>query len=117
MKDTGKYAILDRLHAVIVGRKGADPDKSHVARLFAKGRAKVAQKVGEEAVETVIAAMEDKHGEVVSESADLLFHLLVLWEECGIEPEDVMAELVRREGISGFDLKRSEMRKLQDGGS
>jgi phosphoribosyl-ATP pyrophosphohydrolase len=113
MTDTDKYAILDRLHAAIVSRKGADPEKSHVARLFAKGRAKMAQKVGEEAVETVIAAMQDDRGEVVSESADLLFHLLVLWEACGVDPADVLAELVRREGVSGFDLKRSEMRKLE----
>jgi len=98
-------ATLDRLFDVIEGRKGQDPDKSYVASLYKKGRGKIAQKLGEEAVETVIAATADKRDDIVSESADLLFHLLVLWADSGVRPEDVYTELARREGLSGLDEK------------
>jgi phosphoribosyl-ATP pyrophosphohydrolase len=96
---------LDQLFQVIEGRKGQDPDKSYVAKLFIKGREKIAQKLGEEAVETVIAATADKRGEIVSESADLLFHLMVLWADSGVRPADVYAELAGRKGMSGLDEK------------
>jgi phosphoribosyl-ATP pyrophosphohydrolase len=96
---------LDRLFDVIESRKGGDPDKSYVAKLYSKGREKIAQKLGEEAVETVIAATADKRSEIVSESADLLFHLMVLWADSGVRPAEVYAELAAREGLSGLDEK------------
>ncbi len=96
---------LDALHATILARRDGDPETSYVARLFAKGRNKIAQKVGEEAVETVIAAARGDPDALVSESADLLFHLMVLWAEAGLEPGDILAELRRREGVSGIAEK------------
>ena len=108
--------IIDRLFAVIESRRGGDTDKSYVAGLFVKGSAKIAEKVGEEAVETVIAAVHlaaDRDGDkspLIGESADLLFHLMVLWADAGLTPDDILAELARREGLSGIDEKnqRSE---------
>lgn len=97
---------LERLYATILERRAAAAEDSYVARLAAKGRAKIAQKVGEEAVETVLAAVGEP-GAVVAESADLLFHLLMLWADCGIVPADVIAELARREGRSGLAEKAS----------
>lgn len=99
--------ILDALAATIASRKDADPESSYTARLFAKGRKKIAQKVGEEAVETAIAAVAEKPANVVSESADLLYHLLVLWAEIGIAPQEVWSELERRVGVSGVDEKKA----------
>ena len=103
----GERVVLDRLFAVIESRRSADPEKSYVAKLLRKGPAKLAQKVGEEAVETAIAATLGDRKEIVAESADLLFHLLVLWAGTGVKAEDVWAELARREGISGVDEKKS----------
>jgi len=103
--DTGQ--ILDLLYATVAGRKGSDPEKSYTAKLFAKGRKKIAQKLGEEAVETVIAALVESPENVVGESADLLYHLTVLWAEVGVKPEQVWAELAKRQGISGIDEKNS----------
>lgn len=99
--------MLQRLHALAEQRKSADPETSYVARLHAKGTAKIAQKVGEEAVETALAAVGEGREKVVSESADLLFHLTVLWSHLGIGPGEVMEELARREGISGIAEKAS----------
>ncbi len=104
-------SVLDRLYGVVASRRGGDPELSHVAKLFRKGTPKIAKKVGEEAVETVIAAMRGDRGEIVDESADLLFHLLVLWADAGVTPAEVLAELERREGISGFDLKRKKLKR------
>src|SRR5215468_11252485 len=98
---------LDRLWEVIQSRRGADPQSSYTARLFARGRAKIAQKLGEEAVEAVIEGVGENPAALVSESADLLYHLLVLWAAAGISPADVAAELARRQGISGIDEKRA----------
>ena len=95
---------LDRLAATIRDRRGADPGSSYVASLFAKGRPKIAQKLGEEAVETVIAAMAQPD-KIVSEAADLIFHLLVLLADADVTLDDVRAELVRREGVSGHTEK------------
>jgi phosphoribosyl-ATP pyrophosphohydrolase len=100
-------ACLDRLYGIIESRRGADPASSHTAKLFHKGRAKIAQKLGEEAVETVIEAIRGDKDLVVSESADLLYHLLVLWADCGIKPADVWAKLLARDGISGIAEKQS----------
>ncbi len=99
--------IIERLYRLIESRKGGDPDKSYVAKRFAKGTAKLAEKMGEEAVETVIAAVLKDKREVARESADLLFHLLILWADAGIEPSDVFAELATREGTSGIDEKKN----------
>ena len=98
---------LARLFALIQSRRGADPASSYTARLFAAGRAKIAAKVGEEATETVIAGVAETPDRLTSESADLLYHLLVLWADAGIAPGDVLAELVRRESQSGLAEKAS----------
>lgn len=102
-----KAEILDRLEQVIQSRKGGDADKSYVAKLFTKGRKKIAQKVGEEGVETALAAVMDDKDEVIAESADLLFHMMVLWADMDIKADDIFNELARREGISGIDEKNS----------
>jgi phosphoribosyl-ATP pyrophosphohydrolase len=98
---------LDRLWQIIQSRRGADPQSSYTARLFARGRAKIAQKLGEEAVEAVIEGVGENPAALVGESADLLYHLLVLWAAAGISPADVAAEFARREGTSGIDEKRA----------
>lgn len=97
--------ILDTLEATIRLRRGADAGTSYVAGLFARGRRKIAQKLGEEATETVIAAMGNDPGALTSEAADLVFHLLVLLADAGLSLDDVRAELRRREGVSGIDEK------------
>jgi phosphoribosyl-ATP pyrophosphohydrolase len=97
---------LDALEALIRSRKGGDPDASYVARLFSRGRGKIAQKLGEEAVETVIAACSNDDPAIVPEAADLVFHLLVLLADAGLSLDDVRAELARREGLSGLEEKR-----------
>ena len=99
--------ILRELFAVISARKDVDPKGSYTARLYAKGINKIAQKLGEEAVETVIAAVAGSKDETVSESADLLYCLLVLWAAKGVVPEDVWAELDKRFGTSGVAEKES----------
>lgn len=100
MRDT-----LNRLETVIAERRGAAADGSYVATLFAKGREKIAQKVGEEATETVIAALSGDPAKLTSEAADLVFHLLVLLAEGGVKVDDVLAELDRRDGVSGLTEK------------
>ena len=102
---------LDRLWQVICARRGADPETSYTARLFSRGRAKIAQKFGEEAVEAVIEGVRGDGKALIGESADLLYHLAVLWAAVGISPDEVAAELARREGISGIDEKRSRTRR------
>jgi phosphoribosyl-ATP pyrophosphohydrolase len=97
--------ILATLEQTIAERRGADPASSYVAKLFAAGRPKIAQKVGEEAVETVIAAMAGDSRALVSEAADLIFHLAVLLAEQGVSFSDVLAEIERREGTSGIAEK------------
>lgn len=99
--------ILDRLYATVRARKDADPETSYTAKLFHRGRAKIAQKVGEEVVETVIEAMRGDPAKIASESADLLYHLLVLWADAGVQPEDVWSILEERVGTSGLDEKKS----------
>ncbi len=98
---------LDALEAVIRERRGADPSTSYVAKLTSRGRAKIAQKLGEEAVETVIAAIQDDRAELTKEAADLVFHLIVLLADAGLSLDDVRAELARREGVSGLAEKAS----------
>ena len=101
--------VLDRLWAVIMERRSADPAVSHSARLLSRGVAKVAQKFGEEAVECLIEAVAGKPDLVVTESADVLYHLLVLWVATGVPPAAVWAELERREGISGVAEKAARL--------
>lgn len=102
---------LARLEATIAARRTGDPDASYVARLTARGRAKIAQKVGEEAVEAVIAAMADDRAGLTGEAADLIFHLLVLLADAGVPLSDVLAELDRREGMSGLIEKAARPRE------
>jgi phosphoribosyl-ATP pyrophosphohydrolase len=102
--------ILARLAATIESRKGADPASSYVAALFAKGDDAILKKIGEEATETVMAAKDGDRLRVTSEIADLWFHCLVLLARHGLSPADVLAELARREGISGHDEKAARKR-------
>ena len=97
--------VIESLYETILSRKGADPQSSYTASLFAKGTAKIAQKVGEEAVETCIEALQGDKEKIKAESADLLYHLMVLWADQDIKPEDVFAILEQRNGTSGHDEK------------
>ena len=99
--------VLDALYAVLVSRKDADPETSYTARLFAKGEAKIAQKLGEEAVETVIEAVRGDNAALAAESADLLYHLLALWAARGVTPDEVWTALQERQGTSGLAEKAS----------
>ncbi|HTJ89772.1 MAG TPA: phosphoribosyl-ATP diphosphatase [Rhizomicrobium sp.] len=98
---------LDRLFATIIARKGSDPSSSYTAKLLADGVEKCAKKFGEEATETVIAAISRDKAELAKESADVLYHLLVLWAASGVTPEEVYAVLRAREGQSGLEEKAS----------
>ncbi len=105
MNETGD--ILKRLEETLRARKSADTADSYVASLYAKGSRKIAQKVGEEAVETAMAVAAGDRSELVAESADLVFHLMVLLEAEGLSLDDVAQELARREGLSGHTEKAS----------
>ena len=98
---------LDKLFATIAARRDADPGMSYTAKLLAEGVKKCAKKFGEEATEVVIAAIEKDKAELAKESADVLYHLLVLWAASGITPQDVYAVLQSREGQSGLEEKAS----------
>jgi phosphoribosyl-ATP pyrophosphohydrolase len=104
--------VLDRLWATVLTRKDADQNQSHSARLLARGTGKVAQKFGEEAVECIIEAVAGNTTALVGESADVLYHLLVLWVDAGLRPEQVWAELTRREGMSGLAEKAARRSSL-----
>lgn len=104
--------VLDRLYGVVLARREADPALSHSARLLSRGPAKVAQKFGEEAVEALIEAVAGNKANLIGESADVLYHLLVLWVAAGVRPAEVWAELQRREGVSGVVEKAGRTRKL-----
>ncbi|MEN8176159.1 MAG: phosphoribosyl-ATP diphosphatase [Pseudomonadota bacterium] len=97
--------VLEQLEAVLAERKSASPDESYVASLYAKGIDKILKKVGEEATETVIAAKAGDPKQVIHESADLLFHLMVMLNHLGLSQADVMQELERRFGLSGLEEK------------
>jgi phosphoribosyl-ATP pyrophosphohydrolase len=99
--------VLDRLWSVVTNRRDVDPTISHSARLLSRGTAKVAQKFGEEAVECLIEAVRGDRDAVIAESADVLYHLIVVWVSTGVLPEEVWAELMRREGVSGIAEKAS----------
>jgi phosphoribosyl-ATP pyrophosphohydrolase len=102
---------LERLFRTIEARKGADPKSSYTAKLLAGGTEAITAKITEEAGETVRAAEGEGKARLVSESADLLYHLLVLWADGGVVPDDVWAELTRREGTSGIDEKNARPKK------
>ena len=110
MPESTGAVVLDRLWSVIVSRRDADPSVSHSARLLSRGPAKVAQKFGEEAVECLIEVLRGDKTAVVGESADVLYHLIVMWVAAGVAPEEVWAELMRREGVSGITEKASRAR-------
>lgn len=101
--------ILDRLAQTLEARKQADPQSSYVAKLYAKGLDAILKKVAEEAAETIMAAKDGEREKIIYETADLWFHSLVLLAQQGIHPDDVLAELARREGLSG--LVEKAMRK------
>lgn len=105
-------AVLDRIFAVVMERRNADPTISHSARLLSRGRPKIAQKFGEEAVECLIEAVAGNRDALIAESADVLYHLIVVWVDAGIDIEEIWAELKRREGISGVAEKASRARAL-----
>ncbi len=98
--------ILHRLAKTLEARKGADPESSYSASLFAKGNDAILKKIAEEAAETLLAAKDGDKLHIVRETADLWFHCLVMLAYHGLRPEDVLAELQRREGLSGVDEKR-----------
>ena len=100
-------AALARLWATIEARRGASAETSYTAKLLAGGPAGVARKLGEESFEAVIEAVKGDAAALTRESADLIYHLLVLWAAAGLSPDDVAAELSRREGVSGIEEKRS----------
>jgi phosphoribosyl-ATP pyrophosphohydrolase len=109
---------LARLAAVIESRRGGDPERSYVARLFAKGPDAALKKVGEEATEVVMAAKDGDSQRVVAEVADLWFHTMVVLAQHGVAPADVLAELRRREGLSGLEeyAARKAQQREQEGG-
>jgi len=112
----GLYETLERIAAAINARKGGDAAKSYVARLLAEGEDAVLRKVGEEATEVILAAKSGERLELVRETADLWFHCLILLARQGLGPADVLAELHRREGISGIDEKAGRRRRQKESG-
>lgn len=103
--------ILQTLAQVLEQRKSASPDSSYVAKLYHKGINSITKKIGEEATETIIAAKDGDRNQIIYETADLWFHTLVLLTHCDIEPDEVLQELARREGISGIDEKASRAKQ------
>ncbi|MFA7666203.1 MAG: phosphoribosyl-ATP diphosphatase [Burkholderiaceae bacterium] len=99
--------VLDRLARILAARREADPERSYVARLFARGNDAILKKIGEEATETVMAAKDGVAERIVAETADLWFHCLVMLEYHGLHPDQVLGELASREGLSGLDEKAS----------
>ncbi|KXV57484.1 phosphoribosyl-ATP pyrophosphatase [Acetobacter senegalensis] len=105
LSEPADMTVLNRLYDVVLSRKGTDPSVSHSARLLSRGTYKIAQKFGEEAVECLIEAVAGRKDLLVGESADVLYHLIVLWVDAGVTPDEVWAELRRREGVSGIAEK------------
>jgi phosphoribosyl-ATP pyrophosphohydrolase len=116
-QEIGGNDTLARLAAVIDSRRNGDPDKSYVARLFSKGTDAILKKIGEEATETVMAAKDGDRQKLVGEVADLWFHTLVALSAFDLKPADVLAELARREGLSGLDefaLRKVREREVKE---
>jgi phosphoribosyl-ATP pyrophosphohydrolase len=121
MTETTSHDLLARLADIIESRKpahGGDPDKSYIARLFNKGTDAILKKIGEEATETVMAAKDGVAEKIVYEVADLWFHSMIALAHFGLRPADVLAELARREGLSGLEefALRKAVKRDQDGG-
>ena len=108
---SGMADSISRLHEAVIAVRGTDPTKSRTARLLSSGRAKMAKKLAEEAVEVVIDAMDGRPDAVVRESADLIYNLVVLWVHAGVNPEEVWAEMRRREQMFGIAEKLPKMAK------
>ncbi len=106
--------VLERLADVIESRRGADPDKSYVARLFARGEDQILKKIGEEATETVMAAKDRDAARIVNETADLWFHCMIMLAQHGLRPAAVLAELARREGISGLAVQAARAQRADE---
>ncbi len=120
MSETTSQDMLARLAGVIESRlpaNGGDPDKSYVARLFSKGTDAILKKVGEEATETVMAGKDGDRQKIVYEVADLWFHSMIALAHFGLQPADVLAELARREGLSGLEefALRKAVQRDKDG--
>ena len=107
----GLAETLERIAATIESRKSGDPAKSYVARLMSQGEDAVLKKIGEEATETVLAAKSGDRLQLVRETADLWFHCMIVLARHGLGPSDVLAELKRREGISGIDEKAARKKR------
>lgn len=116
--DASGNDVLARLAAVVAQRRGGDPDKSYVARLFAKGPDAILKKIGEEATETVMAAKDGEPARIVAEMADLWFHAMVALAAFDLKPQDVLDELARREGLSGLEefALRKQVSREEEGG-
>lgn len=112
LQDAPDARILDQLWGTVLARSTANPNESHSARLLSRGTAKVVQKFGEEAVECIIEAIGKNHTALIGESADVLYHLMVLWVDAGLRPEEVWSELKRREGMSGLAEKAARKMSL-----
>ena len=104
MSDRSEFdaRILEELYALVEARKDADPAESYTAKLYARGPEQIAKKLGEEAVETVIEAVRHDREALAAESADLLYHLVVLWAARGLSPDEVWEKLAARRGVSGL---------------
>jgi phosphoribosyl-ATP pyrophosphohydrolase len=105
---------LGRLWATIEARRGASPDTSYTAKLLASGPTGVARKFGEESLEAIVEAVKGDGDALTRESADVLYHLLVLWAAAGLSPDDIADELTRREGVSGIEERRNRRRRESD---
>ncbi len=116
MATNNTESVLTQLAAVIEQRKQADPGSSYVAQLFAKGRCKIAQKVGEEGVEVALAAVSKDNVAIISEMADLWFHSMVLLADAGLSHQAVLDELGERFGLSGLEEKANRPQSLKSGG-
>jgi phosphoribosyl-ATP pyrophosphohydrolase len=101
----GNADVLARLYATILSRKGGDAEKSYTASLFAGGPKTICRKIGEEAIEVTIEGLKGDAPAIARESADVIYHLMVLWADAGVTPDDVWVELARREGTSGHAEK------------
>lgn len=108
--------VIGRLFETILSRKGADAAESYTAHLFAGGPKLICRKVGEEAIEVTVEGLKGDATALCRESADLVYHLMVLWAEAGLKPDDVWAELARREGTSGHAEKAARGKPDNDGG-
>ena len=113
----GLYETLERIAAIINERKTGRADRSYVAQLLAEGEEAVLKKVGEEAIEAILAAKSGDRLHLVRETADLWFHCLIMLARHGLGPADVLAELRRREGISGIDEKAARKRRQKETGT